>query len=370
MKWKNQIVNLHAYQPGKSIDEVKKMYNLKEIFKLASNENPYGFSNKVKKILDEDSSSTFSYYPDGYATNLREEAAKFLGVRPTQLIFSNGTDELLQIISKALLEPGKNTVMAYPTFSQYKHNAILEGAEIREIPLVDGEHDLDNMLKALDHQTAIVWLCSPNNPTGTYITNDKLMKFLQQVPKDILVVLDEAYYEYVDADDYYDALSLLDNYQNLIVTRTFSKIYGLASFRVGYGIASEEIISTLEPVRQPFNTNVLAQKVAMEALKDQEFVAKCATLNKKEMERFYAFCKKNNLHYYPSQGNFILIDFQCDSDKVFTFLLSTGYIVRSGKQLGFPTSIRVTIGTSEQNSGVMTSMEAFLEKQALKAKNI
>lgn len=365
MKWNSQVLNLNAYQPGKSIDEVKKAFNLKEIFKLASNENPYGYSPKVKKVIEEEGTLTFSYYPDGYASNLREEVAKFLQIKPTQLIFSNGTDELLQIISKALLEPGKNTVMATPTFSQYKHNAILEGAEIREVPLVNGEHDLESMIAEIDDRTAIVWLCSPNNPTGTYITDEKLQQFLKQVPKDVLIVLDEAYYEYVQAENYYDALSLVQTFPNLIVTRTFSKIYGLASFRIGYGIAQAEIIQALEPVRQPFNTNVLAQRVALEALKDQEFVSQCADLNKRELERFYQFCKENNLSFYPSQGNFILIDFQYDGEEVFAFLLSKGYIVRSGKFLGFPTSIRVTVGTAEQNTGVMNAMKAFLEQKSV-----
>lgn len=365
MKWNSKILNLKAYQPGKSIEEVKAAFHLDEIHKLASNENPYGYSPKVKDLLDKEGSSTFSYYPDGYSTQLRKEAAEFLGVKPTQLIFSNGTDELLHIISNALLEPGKNTVMANPTFSQYKHNAILEGAEIREVPLINGEHDLDRMLTQINQDTAIVWVCSPNNPTGVYINDEKLQSFLKKVPKDVLVVLDEAYYEYVCAEDYYDARVLIQQYPNLIVTRTFSKIYGLASFRIGYGIASEEIIQALEPVRQPFNTNVLAQKVASVALSDQSFVQNCRKLNHEELERFYQFCEKENLNYYPSQGNFILIDFAHDGDEVFSFLLSKGYIVRSGKALGFPTSVRVTIGTKEQNDGVMDAMLEFLKQASM-----
>ncbi|MGE8204327.1 histidinol-phosphate transaminase [Heyndrickxia sp. NPDC080065] len=360
MKWNSQILNLNAYQPGKSIEEVKRAYNLEHIYKLASNENPYGYSNKVKKVVDEEGSSTFSYYPDGYATDLRGELSKFLGIEPTKLIFTNGADELLHIIAKALLASGKNTVMATPTFSQYKHNSLLEGAEVREVPLIDGEHDLNGILDRIDHQTAIVWICSPNNPTGIYISDANLQEFLNQVPKDVLVVLDEAYFDYVCADDYYDALSLVNKYSNLIVVRTFSKIYGLASFRIGYGVASEEIIKALEPVRQPFNTNVLAQKAALAALKDQEFVTRCRNLNREELERFYQFCDQHSLKYYPSQTNFILIDFQCDGDEVFSFLLSKGYIVRSGKQLGAPTCVRISVGTREQNEGVMKAMEAFL----------
>ncbi|MGG4036790.1 histidinol-phosphate transaminase [Heyndrickxia ginsengihumi] len=363
MKWKNQITDLEAYKPGKTIDEVKKRFGLDSIVKLASNENPFGYSPKVDALLEQFDGS-YTLYPDGYATYLREEVAAFLNVDEKQLIFTNGTDELIQIISRALLEEGKNTVMATPTFSQYRHNAVVDGAEVREIPLNNGDHDLEAMLAAIDEHTAVVWVCSPNNPTGTYIPKEPLEAFLNKVPKDVLVVLDEAYAEYVVAFDYYDSTALIRQYSNLIVTRTFSKIYGLASFRVGYGIANEAIIQALEPVRPPFNTNVLGQFVAKEAIKDQAFIKECREKNREGLKQFYAFCEKNGLHYYPSQTNFILIDFQCDSDEVFEYVMSRGYIIRSGKALGFPTSVRITVGTHDQNIGVIAAMEDFLQNKA------
>ncbi|WP_404452238.1 histidinol-phosphate transaminase [Virgibacillus necropolis] len=358
MKWKKQILDLQAYQPGKSIDEVKKQYQLDSIVKLASNENPFGYPSAVDQALKEFHSS-FMLYPDGGAIKLREATASLLGVDNNQLIFTNGTDELVQIISRALLEPGKNTVMATPTFPQYKHNAVIEGAKIREVELVNGSHDLNEMISVIDENTAVVWVCSPNNPTGSYIAVNELRYFLERVPKDVLVVLDEAYYEYVTNS--YHSLDFINEFPNLIIMRTFSKMYGLASFRVGYGISSVSNIQQLEPARPPFNTNVLGQITASVAISDQDFVEKCRVRNAIERERYYTFCQENNLHYYPSQGNFILIDLQRDGDEVSQFLLSKGLIVRSGKLLGFPTSVRITIGLEEQNERVRIALKDFIE---------
>lgn len=358
MKWKKQMLDLQAYQPGKSIEEVMEQYQLDSIVKLASNENPYGYSAKVDTALAE-SKSSFILYPDGNAVNLRKKTATFLGVEGKQLIFTNGTDELIQIISRALLEPGKNAVMATPSFPQYKHNAVIEGADVREIELVDGAHDLQKMLSAIDENTAVVWVCSPNNPTGNYVPENELRDFLKKVPSDVLAVVDEAYYEY--ADDPYDSLSLLDEFPNLIIMRTFSKAYGLASFRVGYGISSREIIQTLEPARPPFNTNVLGQLAASVAISDQDFIEKCRVQNAEEKEKYYQFCEGNKFHYYPTQGNFILLDVQYDGNEVAQFLLEKGIIVRSGKLLGFPTYLRITIGLAEHNEQVRSALKEFLQ---------
>jgi histidinol-phosphate aminotransferase len=360
MKIKEQLLGLTPYKPGKSIDSVKKEYGLEKIVKLASNENPFGSSPKVIHTI-KNLDIPFSLYPDGYATNLRATLADFLNIEQTQLIFGNGSDEIIQIISRAFLHAGTNTVMASPTFPQYKHNAIIEGAEIREIPLVNGNHDLGAMIKAIDENTSVVWVCSPNNPTGTYINRGQILAFLDQVPTNVVVVLDEAYYEYVDTDDYYDSLELVQKYPNLIVLRTFSKIYGLAGFRLGYGIGNPKIIHAIEPAREPFNVNSLALVAGEAAINDQEFVQTCKVENRKGLQAFYQFCEQNHLDYYPSQGNFILIDFKMDGDKVFQYLLQKGYIVRSGQALGFPTSVRITVGSKEENEGIMEIIKEFIE---------
>lgn len=361
MKWKEQLLSLAPYKPGRPIESVKKEYGLEKVVKLASNENPFGTSPKVVAAL-QSALSSFAIYPDGYATTLRTAVAEFLKMDEEQLIFGNGADNLIQIISRAFLEPGKNTVMASPSFSQYKHNAIIDGAEIREIPLIDGEHDLDAMLEAIDENTAVVWVCSPNNPTGVYITKEKITSFLNKVPKETVVVIDDAYHDYVVADDFYDAVEFVNEYNNLIVLRTFSKIYGIASLRVGYGVAHQDIIRVLEPAREPFNVNTLGQIAAVAALNDQGYVNECRRKNREGMAQFEQFCAEHQLHYFPSQANFILIDFGTSGDEVFQYLLQKGYIVRSGNALGYTTSVRVTVGSEEENNGVIDAMKQYLQE--------
>lgn len=359
MKWKNNILDLKAYTPGRTIDEVKKAYGLESVTKLASNENPYGTSPAVKNALLQ-ASTDYALYPDGSARVLKEAIAEYIGLPTNQVILGNGSDEVIAMVSRALLDENVNTVMATPTFSQYKHNAIVEGAELRQIPLLDGKHDLEAMIEAIDEKTAVVWICSPNNPTGIYIPEQELRAFLDRVPQDVLVVLDEAYAEYVVEDDYANSLELLSLYPNILILHTFSKIYGLASFRVGYGVASQDVIAKLEPIREPFNVNTIAQTIAVAALGDQTFVQECKRKNRIGMQQYYTFCEEEGLFYYPSQGNFILIDMKVDSDEVFHYLMSKGYIIRSGKALGFPTFIRVTIGTEEQNARIIAEIRTYL----------
>lgn len=359
MQVKEQLLKLKPYQPGKPIEEVKKEFNLTKVVKLASNENPYGCSKKAKQaILDE--LDQLAIYPDGYSALLRTHVAKHVGVNEAELIFGNGSDEVVQIICRALLNPQTNTVMATPTFPQYKHNAVIEGAEIREVPLVNGDHDLDAMLSQIDENTTVLWVCTPNNPTGTYVKKQALIEFLSNVPKHVLVVVDEAYYEYVVAEDYPQTVPLLRDYPNLMILRTFSKAYGLAALRVGYGIANADLIQKIEPAREPFNTSRVAQAAAIAALEDPEFITECINKNKQGLKQFYQFCEQLKLDYYPSEGNFILIDFKRDSDEVFQALLKKGYIVRSGNALGFPTHLRITIGTEQQNEEIIEILRDFV----------
>ncbi|XXM74179.1 histidinol-phosphate transaminase [Lysinibacillus sphaericus] len=360
MQWKPQLHNLKAYQPGKTMEDVKEQFNLEKVVKLASNENPYGCSPQIKEFISGQVSS-HAIYPDGYAKQLRMKVAGHLSVDPGQLIFGNGSDEVIQIISRALLDPSKSTVMAAPTFPQYKHNAIVEGAEVREVPLDgDGRHQLSKMLDSIDGTTAVVWLCSPNNPTGEYIRKEELLHFLERVPSDVLVVLDEAYYEYVTAADYHDSVSLIDSYPQLVVTRTFSKAYGLAGFRVGYGVGNKDVIRKLEPVREPFNNNSLGQGAAAAAMDDQAFIEQCRDKNREGLRQFYEFCESTGLEYMKSQANFILIDFGVSGDDVFQYLMSKGYIVRSGGALGYPECVRITVGSREQNEELISLMKEFL----------
>lgn len=364
MKWKQQLNGMKAYQPGKPIDEVKREFGLSEVVKLASNENPFGCSPKVTAFIKTNDTNN-AIYPDGYAQNLRTAVANHLDVKESQLIFGNGSDDLIAIITRALLYPGVNTVMGDPSFSQYWHNAEIEGAEVRRVPLVDGVHDLDAMLEAIDENTSIVWVCNPNNPTGTIVSDVELQAFLKKVPEDVFIVLDEAYIEYVTSTEYKDTLPYVNEYSNLILLRTFSKAYGLASFRLGYGIAQEEVIAKLDPVRAPFNNTVLSQAIGIVALQDQEFIQQCRVANEKGKQQYIAFCKKHNLKFYPSETNFIFFEIKADSDVVFNELMKRGFIIRSGNALGIPGYIRVTVGTEEQNATFLGQLEAVLTEQGI-----
>ncbi|MGZ0053226.1 histidinol-phosphate transaminase [Brevibacillus gelatini] len=359
MQPKQRILNAPVYQPGKPIEDVKREFGLTEVIKLASNENPYGCSPKAKAAIAEQLDS-LALYPDGASLSLRWDLAEFLGVKPGQLIFGNGSDENLLMIARAFLSEGTNTVMATPTFSQYRSNAIIEGAELIEVPLKNGVHDLEAMAAAINEKTKVVWVCNPNNPSGTIVTAKELEAFLEKVPRSVLVVLDEAYYEYVVDPEYPQTVPLLDQYPNLIILRTFSKIYGLASLRVGYGIASEELVSALEHVREPFNTGALGQVAARAALHDQEFVVACRERNREGLKQLTDAFDEWGLSYFPSQTNFILVDLKKDSDEVFKKLLAQGIIVRSGNALGFPGYQRITVGTKEQNEKLLSVLKEIV----------
>ncbi|WP_341302306.1 histidinol-phosphate transaminase [Lysinibacillus sp. FSL H8-0500] len=364
MKWKQQLDGMQAYKPGKPIEEVQREYGLKEVIKLASNENPFGCSPKVTAYL-QNNAVNHALYPDGYAQNLRTAIANYLGVKETQLLFGNGSDDLIAIITRALLYPGVNTVMADPSFSQYGHNAEIEGAEVRKVPCIDGAHDLEAMAAAIDEQTSVVWVCSPNNPTGVVIPDADLRAFLVKVPSDVLVILDEAYIEYVTHPGHKNTLPIIADYPNVLLLRTFSKAYGLASFRVGYAIGQAEVIAKLDPVRAPFNNTILSQAVAAIALSDQDYIQACREANEKGKKQYVEFCEKHNLTYFRSDTNFIFFDIKADSDVVFQELMKKGFIIRSGNALGMPGFIRVTIGTEAQNAALLSQLDILLKEQGV-----
>ncbi|MYL32751.1 histidinol-phosphate transaminase [Pontibacillus yanchengensis] len=361
MRTKPILANLSPYIPGKTIEEVKQSYGLEHIVKLASNENPFGFSDYVKSGLQQ-AVEGLEIYPDGYARELRTTLSNRLNVNEKQLIFGNGSDEVVQIICRTFLEPGVNTVMATPTFPQYRHNALIEGAEVREVPLDNGVHDLNSMLQQIDDHTRVVWICNPNNPTGTMIDHKAFESFMEHCPDNVLVVMDEAYVEYVSNTDFPDTLSALSSYDNLLITRTFSKAYGLAALRIGYGIASESIISNLEPSREPFNTSSLAQKAALLALEDQIFINETFKSTVETKKDLQIFCDNHGLTYYPSETNFLLIHLPISGDEMTEYLLRNGFIVRSGEALGIPNSIRLTIGKQNHMDKIMEAMSEKLSE--------
>ncbi len=362
MRVKEQLLTLKAYVPGKNIEEVKREYGLSKIVKLASNENPFGCSKRVTEALAS-LGTQYALYPDGAAFELREKVATHLHVKAEQLLFGSGLDEVIQMISRALLHKGTNVVMANPTFSQYYHHAVIEGAEVREVPLKDGIHDLDAMLEKIDEKTQIVWICNPNNPTGTYVEKQKLLSFLEAVPKSTLVIMDEAYYEYAGAEDYPQTLPLLEEYENLMVLRTFSKAYGLAAFRIGYAVGNEKLIQQLEVARLPFNTSTIAQAVASVAIEDQVFLQECVKQNTEGLNQYYTFCEEYGVFYYPSQTNFIFLKLGIPGNEAFERLMRKGYIVRSGAAFGLPDGIRITVGLKEENAEIIELLTELVKKE-------
>lgn len=359
MRPKAHIVDLPVYQPGRPIEDVKRAYGLTDVIKLASNENPFGFSPRVREAVTR-ALPLANRYPDGAATALRRALAAHLGVAEEALIFGNGSDEIVQLIARAYLAPGTSTVMATPTFPRYKTNAVIEGAHVIEVPLKDGRCDLDAMAAAVTDDTRVVWVCNPNNPTGTMVTHDELAAFLARVPRNVLVVLDEAYVEYVTDARFPRSLELLRTHENLILLRTFSKIYGLAGFRIGYGIAAPAVIDALNRVREPFNTSFVAQAAALAALEDQTFVAACVQKNEEGKRQLSDGFVRLGLRHYETHANFILVDVEQPAGAVFEALLRQGVIVRSGEALGFPTALRVTIGDAAQNRRLLEALAAAL----------
>ena len=360
MKPKANIVNLPVYQPGKPIEEVKRELGLDQVIKLASNENPYGCSPAAKEAVTAELSN-LSVYPDGGAVELTAQLAEKLGVKSNQIIFGCGSDEVIALITRAFLVPGDETIMADCTFSVYKSNADIENAVSIEVPLKDGTHDLDAMLAAVNDKTKIIWVCNPNNPTGTIISEEQLIRFMEAVPQDVMVVLDEAYYEYVTDASYPQSLALLDQYSNLVVLRTFSKIYGLAALRIGYGIGQPEVIRLINQVREPFNTGRPAQAAAKAALMDDQFIQHCRSSNSEGIVYLQGEFDRLGLSYFPAHGNFIMVDVQTPGKEMFDLLLRQGIIVRPGFAK-YPSYIRVSVGTPEQNQAFVGALETALRQ--------
>lgn len=362
MQPKVSVRGLPLYKPGKSLEEVKREFGLEDVIKLASNENLFGYSPRVWQAIEE-MKEEIPFYPEGTAPELREKLAEHLEVDSRRLIFGNGSDEILQIIARTYVERGDECVMADHTFPRYQTATRIEGGVPVIVPLKEGVHDLEGFLAAITDKTRIVWLCNPNNPTGTIVSHEALSQFLDRVPPHVLVVVDEAYYEYVTDPSYPDTISLLDYNPQIIVLRTFSKIYGLSSLRIGYGIAHPDVINELERVREPFNVNRFAQKAALAALEDQSFVFYCRNQNRIGINQLTEKFDEWGLSYYPAHGNFILVDIGYPADEAYQSLLQHGVIVRSGTHLGFPTHLRVTVGKQGQNERLLKAMRAFLQKK-------
>jgi histidinol-phosphate aminotransferase len=356
IKTKNELQSLAPYVLGKKLEDVRNELGLQTIRKMSENENVYGSSLKVKQALKEHVDQ-LHLYPDGLASELASAVAHTLQIHPDQLVFGNGSDEVIRILAKAYINPGDEAIMADVTFPRYRTNVFLEGGEPVIVPLMNGVHDLEAMKKAITDKTKLLFVCNPNNPTGTIVGKEELYSFLKEIPSHLLVILDEAYYEYVTTDNYLQSIPLLHEFKNLIILRTFSKIYGLASLRVGFGIMDESIVSELRKVKDVFNVNDMAQVAAKAAILDQEHINSCSTLNAAGRSYLESEFTRLGLSYFPSQANFMMVDCNESGDDISNYLLQKGILVRSGSLLGYPNMIRVTIGTREDNEYFIAMLE-------------
>ncbi|KQU62953.1 histidinol-phosphate aminotransferase [Bacillus sp. Leaf406] len=361
MKFKTRevLTKIDPYVLGKSTVELQREHGLGSICKLSENENIHGCSPKVVSWLKEGNGELF-LYPDGAATELRKEVSEFLGVRQGELVFGNGSDEVIRLLSRAYISEGDEAIMADVTFPRYHTNVFLEGGNSVRVPLVNGVHDLAGMKNAITDRTKLIFICNPNNPTGTIVGTEELLSFISAVPSHILLVLDEAYVEYVSDRNQLDTLPLLKRFENLVILRTFSKIYGLAGLRVGFGVMNEEVAGQLLKVKDVFNVNALAQGAAVKALHDQAFIGKCASLNEAGRSYLEGEFHRLGLVYFPSQANFIMVDTGKDGNLIAGELAKKGFLVRSGVLLGYPETIRVTIGTEQDNRAFVKALEYVL----------
>ena len=297
VKHRKTIENLEPYRPGKPISEVQRELGLTDVVKLASNENPLGCSPKAVEAIIEWTKGV-ALYPDGNCTELRNALASKFNLKPSQFLFGAGTDQILEIIAQTFINPGDQTITGWPSFSRYEAVTRIMDGTIVKVPLTDDYRlDLDAFLDNINDNTRIIWVCNPNNPTGTIITEQEQREFLKRIPDNILVVLDEAYYEYVQNPDYPKSVELLNEYDNIIILRTFSKIYGLAGLRIGYAISNENTIEYLNRVRGPFNANAAAQVAALAALNDQDFVRDSIKVNQEGKQYLYKAFEDMGLEY-------------------------------------------------------------------------
>lgn len=345
---RKEILGLGVYKAGKPISEVKRELGLEEVIKLASNENPLGCSPKVKVALRELIEETHMY-PDASNYELKDALSAKLGVNPDKIFCSTGSDSLIRVICNTFLEHDDEAIMAEITFPRYEASTRLMGGNSIIIPMDNNGLHIEKMVEAITEKTKIIWFCNPNNPTGTIFTKSQFVNVLNRIPNHVLIIMDEAYIEYVTSEEFPNSLELLDDYPNMIILRTFSKAYGLASLRCGYGIASEELTSYFNRVIGPFDVNLYAQKAAVAALKDEEFLKLVLETNVSGKEYLYEQFKLMNLPYIETNANFVMVNTKIDDKEVFDKLLRKGIIVRPGHLLGMPGWLRVTIGTEKQN---------------------
>lgn len=350
---------LQPYQPGKPIEELEREYGVRNAIKLASNENPLGPSPKALAAA-QGALADNARYPDGAGTLLKAALARHLGVRPVQVTLGNGSNDILELAARTFVNAGDEVIFSQHAFAVYPIVTQAVGGVAMVTPARDWGHDLDAIAGTVTARTKLIFIANPNNPTGTWFDTRALTAFLDAVPTRVIVVLDEAYFEYVGEADYPNGVSLLARYPNLVVTRTFSKIYGLAGLRLGYGVSSEIIADLFNRVRQPFNVNSLAQAAGVAALGDAAHLARSREVNDAGLRELTQTFTDMGLTYIPSVGNFISVHVGGNAAQVYDALLREGVIVRPVANYGMSEYLRVTVGLPAENARFMAALVKVL----------
>ncbi|GLP96620.1 histidinol-phosphate transaminase [Paraferrimonas sedimenticola] len=350
------VQGLKPYEPGKPIEELERELGISDIVKLASNENPLGPSASVRQAID-NAVADLSRYPDASGYGLKQALSSRLSVSPEQIVLGNGSNEVLELVFRTFVTPQHQVVYSQYAFIVYALLTQSCGAKHRAIAAKDYGHDLDAMLAAVNDDTRLMCVANPNNPTGNFIDAATLKAFIAKVPSDVLVVLDEAYYEYLSEEEKADSCAWVNEFPNLIVSRTFSKAYGLAGLRVGYCVCHPQVADLLNRVREPFNNNSLALVAAEAALNDDEYLAQSVELNRTELKRVCDWLDAKGIDYIPSKGNFVTINIQKDAMPTYQALLEQGVIVRPIGGYGMPQHLRVSIGLPAENDRLLESLE-------------
>jgi len=360
--FKDAVLKVQPYVPGKPIEEVKRELGIDDIIKLASNENPLGMSPKAKEKILEIYQDGFRYPDD--AAYLKDKLAKRNKIKPENIILGNGSVEIIDELLFAFLEPDDEVISSIGAFIMYHISCIKYAGKSIQIPMTEGyRHDLPAILKAITPKTKIIVIVNPNNPTGSMLTRSEIKEFMDKVGDDILIIFDEAYYEYVKDSTYPNTIDeYFLNRRNIIILRTFSKIYGLAGLRVGYGFADIEIINYMRRVQLPFNVGYIAQRAAYAALDDDEFIEKTRLLNAEGREYFYKEFERLGLNYVKSYANFVFVDIRQDAKIAYEKMMNKGVIIRPMTGYGFPTHLRINTGMPEHNKRIIHELEQLLKK--------
>lgn len=348
MKVPDYIARLRPYVPGKLIEELEREYGISGSIKLASNENPIGPSPKaVEAIMG--AVKNLHRYPDGNNYYLRQRLAEKLNVPSNRIVLGNGSNEVIELLVRTFLREDDEVIIPVPSFLMYEIMVQASGGRPVKVPLKDRVVDLEGMAERISPSTRMIFVNNPNNPTGTIVSRDAFENFLQRIPPEVILVMDEAYVEFVRDKTCPIGLDYLDSDKTVLTLRTFSKAYGLAGLRIGYGVMRQGLADLIHRVRQPFNTNSLAQIGALAALDDDAFFAETIRMVHEGLDFLYEQVDKIGLRYFPTQTNFFLIDFQQDANRVFEKMLRRGVIVRPMTAYGYPTCIRVNVGLPEEN---------------------